>query len=564
MRFSAASLVVLIVCINLPAVAATTAEYADGELLVTLKPGIRCAAGAGATRATGIAALDSLNERSCCSSFGRLHAASFGDPELAARCGLDRSFRVRFSGAARVDSLLAAYGRLGCFESVEPNALRHAHSAQAFYPNDPYFTWAWGLNNGAIFDFGGRWTPKPDADIDAPEAWGITTGDSSVVVAFIDSGCKSTHPELAGRMWRNPDEIPGNGVDDDRNGYVDDVMGWDFAEGDNTPQDTAGHGTSTVGVLAANGNNGIGHVGVDWKCKVMVLRVMTGTTGTADQVARAVTYAADNGARVINMSLGAAVSNTAERNAVAYAYGRGVFIVASSGNDNRASVSYPAAYPGVVAVGSSDPDDRRSDHFGPDTSSYGSNYGSALDVVAPGGDTYLLSIKSDTLYTVNGNGTSLSAPLVAGIACLLLAQNPARTHDTLASIIEHSADDRVGDPAEDSLGWDRYMGWGRVSAYQALTYGLTQMRRQALAGHAATPVFALGASRVTAILPLDAGDNAVVSMSLVDASGRCVAAASGIGRTLSLPTSRELAAGVYLCRVRWHGGEVHQALTLTK
>jgi subtilisin family serine protease len=547
MRRFAASTVVLVVCAAFPASALTPADCAPDELLVTLKPGAAFAAPAG------------------CVSAGRVHTAPLRDAALAAQFGLDRTYRLRLGPASNMDSLLESYRRLGCFENVEPNGLVYPHAAQAFYPNDYYFYYMWGIDNRAYFNFGGRWTPKVDADIDAPEAWDITTGDSSVVVAFIDSGCKTSHPELAGRIWHNPGEIPGNGIDDDHNGYVDDVYGWDFAENDNTPQDTLGHGTATAGVLAANSNNSIGIVGVDWKCKLMILRVLTTDAATMAQVAQAIAYAADNGAKVINISLGGSLASTALRDAINYAHGRGVFIAASSGNDNAPTVAYPAAFTNVVAVGSTDPDDRRSDHFGgSDTSSYGSNYGAALDVVAPGNDIYLLNNVNDTLYTINSSGTSLSAPLVCGIASLLLAQDPSRSPDTLASIIEHSADDMVGDPAEDTRGWDRYMGWGRVSAYQALTYGLTQMHREALVGHASMPVFALRSARVTAILPLDAVDNAAVSMSLMDASGRCVAAASGIGRALSLPFSRELSSGVYLCRLRWQGREVSEKLTLAR
>ncbi len=502
-------------------------------------------------QSSGIAALDSLNARYGCSAMVRAWRGPSADPDLAADLGLDRAYRLRFDDRTSIDSLLEAYRRLGCFDYVEPNSRVRALGSAAVYPNDYYFSWQWGLDNREKYGgFGDRWDPKPDADIDAPEAWEITRGDSNVVVAILDSGCKTDHPELAGRFWRNADETPANGLDDDNNGYVDDTLGYDFWYDDNHPEDSLGHGTGVIGVLAANQNNGVGHAGVDWHCKVMVLKVMGNTDGGTNimHLVAGIKYAADNGADVINMSLGDDRQNNFLRQAVGYAAGLGVVMVAAAGNDNTENILYPAAYPDVIAVGSSDPDDRRSDHFGADTSSAGSNYGAELDVVAPGNNIFFLSHVDDTLFTGGSGGTSLASPHVAGIASLLLAQDSSRTPDSITAIIRASADDLVGDPAEDVAGWDKYMGAGRVSAYQALTYGQTKTARAAMRYRPAVAVrYADGRLIVTGA----GAESAAVS--LVSLSGQTVGLGpprrtSSGGMSYVMPPA--VAAGLYLVELR--------------
>ena len=147
------------------------------------------------------------------------------------------------------------------------------------FQNDPYFGDQWGHHNkgNCVPRFGdGQLVGIADADADLPEAWSLTTGNANHVIAIIDTGVKFDHPELIGRFWENTDEISGNGIDDDGNGYVDDRDGWDFVDNDNNPTFSPGtalkdHGTRMAGIVAANTNNGIGVAGVDWKCYVMIL-----------------------------------------------------------------------------------------------------------------------------------------------------------------------------------------------------------------------------------------------------------------------------------------------------
>lgn len=381
-----------------------------------------------------------------------------------------RIYRISLTPGTSARDLMAACMRSGYFEQVEPDYRFFALAPAQVFPNDWYFHRQWGFHNDGTFDFPGTPAPTVDADVDLPEAWAVEQGDSSIIVAIIDTGLKLDHYEFRGRLWHNPGEIPENGLDDDNNGYVDDTVGWNFKAGDNDPADDLGHGTAVTSVLAANSNNAWGMSGVDWECKLMILKVMDSYSegGSATDIADAIIYATDNGARVINMSLGDWFNSLVIRQAVRYARTNNVLVVAASGNDDSSAVTYPARYSEVVAVGSTDPDDRRTTSFFIADSGGGSNYGAELDVMAPGNFIYFLNNLNDTILNVQG-GTSLASPLVAGIASLLLAQNPGRSADDIQAILEETADDQVGDPAEDTPGKDVYFGYGRVNAYQAVT-----------------------------------------------------------------------------------------------
>jgi subtilisin family serine protease len=298
-------------------------------------------------------------------------------------------------------------------------------------------------------------------------AWDIEQGDTSIVVAIIDSGLKLNHPEFAGRIWRNWAEVPSNGVDDDGNGFKDDLSGWDFANNDNAPLDDFGHGSNVTGIIGVNGNNGIGYAGVDWNCKLMILKGLDDTnSGFYSWWIEAIYYAVDNGAHVINMSLGGLSNSTTLRDAVEYAVSQNVVVVVSMMNGNTNAAAYPAVYNGVIAVGSTDPNDQRTAPFFWGSGS-GSNFGNHISVVAPGNYIYGLSHESNTNYNLYWGGTSQSAPLVSGLAALLLAQDPNRTPAEIKSIIETSAEDQVGDD-DDTPGWDQYYGHGRINAFNAL------------------------------------------------------------------------------------------------
>ncbi len=287
-------------------------------------------------------------------------------------------------------------------------------------PNDPDFHRLWGLHNfGQLvnFSFG-----TPDADIDAPEAWEVTTGGDSVV-GVLDTGIDANHPDLAANVWTNSGEdcagCRSDGVDNDGNGYVDDWRGWDFANDDNNPTDDNGHGTHVAGTIAAVGNNGVGVVGVNWSAELMALKFIgaDGSGTTADAIA-ALLYATDNGATVTNNSYGTADFSQAFADAVRVAGERGSLFVAAAGNSfssNDATPQYPASFtdPNVVAVAATNNADQRA---------WFSNFGArSVDLGAPGDGIY--STWPGGGYQLQ-SGTSMAAPQVAGAAALVQAAFP--------------------------------------------------------------------------------------------------------------------------------------------
>jgi subtilisin family serine protease len=342
---------------------------------------------------------------------------------------------------------------------VEPNSIARLCSI----PNDSFFDLQWSLHNtGQIL-----WnniSGIPDADIDAPEAWDIEIGSRDVVIAIIDTGIDYTHPDLAEKIWNNTDEIPGNGIDDDGNGYIDDIRGWYFLSNNSNITDGYGHGTMCTGIAAASTNNGIGIAGVGRNCTFMPLRVATqsGST-TAEDCAKAIQYAADNDADVISMSFGFSIFITILKDAVDYAYSKGVFLCAAAGNANSSAMLYPAGFENVTAVAATDQNDQRCT-WGPGS---GSNYGDWVDIAAPGNliitstptyDFYMEIYGWTQNYGI-GHGTSFSSPIVAGAAALLLSMNPLLEPDIIKLLLCNNVD-----PYNST----EYIGTGRINAYKAL------------------------------------------------------------------------------------------------
>jgi subtilisin family serine protease len=277
------------------------------------------------------------------------------------RMGGEGMRRVRIAGAASVEEAVAALAQDPDVEFVEPNYYRYLRVV----PDDPRFDELYGL-----------------VRINAPAAWETTTDCRPAPIALVDAGADWTHPDLAANIWTNPGEVEGNGVDDDGNGFVDDIRGWDFVSGDNDPVDANSHGTHVAGTLAAAGNNARGVAGVCWQANVMVLRAFDASgTGTVADIVEALDYAREKGARVVNASFASAQASNAEREAIARLNAAGVLVVAAAGNegaDNDRTPSYPAGYdlPNVIAVAASDRSDRLASF---------SNYGAAsVHLAAPG------------------------------------------------------------------------------------------------------------------------------------------------------------------------------------
>jgi subtilisin family serine protease len=342
-------------------------------------------------------------------------------------------------------------------------------------PNDPYYhsSGAWGQDAPDLWGLRHIGFTSPSS---GESAWSLETGQTNpVIVAVIDSGIDYYHPDInPNTIWRNAAETP-NGIDDDNDGYVDDLIGWNFVSDNNNPWDDAGHGTLVSGIIAAASDNGIGITGINWGARIMPLKVLNFSgAGRSSGIAEAIFYAVKHGARVINLSLGGQQISETERLAVDYAYKQGVLVVVAAGNSAENTKTYGlASLPNVIAVGASDVNDKRAGF---------SNWGEAVDIVAPGVNVLSLRARRTDVSLVSGQknykpgadfvgpeakyyhatGTSFAAPYVTGVASLLFAHNPQLTPDQVKRMILQSARDI------DVPGIDQFTGYGLVDAHAAL------------------------------------------------------------------------------------------------
>ncbi|MFH1430154.1 MAG: S8 family serine peptidase [Candidatus Uhrbacteria bacterium] len=325
-------------------------------------------------------------------------------------------------------------------------------AALALVPSDPLFSEQWYLQ-----------------DIGAPTAWDTTIGNPSSVIAVLDIGVDINHPDLADAMWINPDEVSGNGIDDDGNGYIDDMHGWDFVghDADPTPAyDVPGsnpndlhHGTTVAGIIAARGDNGVGIVGIDWLAKIMPLRVLSSDgTGDVSAVLKALAYAEREGATIVNMSFVGADRSPELDAMVDELAAHGILIVAAGGNEDNSGRGNLDVYPAYPICSGTDGEDvlgvAASDQNGQKASF--SSYGSCVDIVAPGSHIAgaLYHDPTHTIIAIDKNitkttfsdpfggyfsGTSYATPIVAGAASLLRGLLPLATPHEIVHILKQTA-----------------------------------------------------------------------------------------------------------------------------
>ena len=395
---------------RLEASGATSSAFVPNELLIGVLPErideLRLESW-DKSRSIGLASLDGLNRsynvRDVSAVFANLPA---GD-EIAARNGMAGILKLTFPIGTDLFAALEAYRQDPAVRYAELNRVYVAFDT----PDDPQLGQQWGLHNTG--QSGGR----DDADIDAPEAWDVNQGSSNVLIAVVDTGVDATHEDL-----------------DD--GRVRTDIDHDFINGDDDGTDDNGHGTFVAGIIGADTNNGVGVAGICRNCQILPVKVLDGEgSGSAESVSQGIQYAADQGADIINMSLGfpseCGCSQTVA-GAINYAYEKGVFLVAASGNDSdKGRTSYPASSPRVMAVGASDLNDHEADF---------SNRDSYLDIMAPGVDIYGLDIEEGAPYR-EASGTSAASPHVAGVAGLVLSSQGDLSNAGLWFRLYQSADD---------------------------------------------------------------------------------------------------------------------------
>ncbi|MDX1389426.1 MAG: S8 family serine peptidase, partial [Acidobacteriota bacterium] len=386
----------------------------------TVKPlEARTSDGALAT-VTGRAALDALMTEARIEKIDAVFGSTgrrAKDPDAARRYGLDRIYRFHVPPGTDVEALSVMLSALPVVEYAEPDPIVHA---RGLAPNDPLYLQQWGL-----------------AAMGAEDAWSISVGED-VVIAVLDSGIDSDHPDLAGKT----------------------IPGYDFVNDDTDPEDDSvtSHGTQVASVLSAATNNAEGIAGVCWNCRLLPVKVLDSEgSGTASEFAEGLVWAVDQGARIVNFSSGGASPNATRLVAINYAYDSGVILVGGVGNGDELGVVYPKARKEFIAVGGTNQLDERASPYS--CAPGGSNFGPEIDVVAPA-DLLDVAMIGGGYGVACGN--SLSGPEIAGVLGIVETLNASIGREEARHLLRSGAVDQVGAPSEDTPGFDIYHGWGRV------------------------------------------------------------------------------------------------------
>jgi serine protease len=431
---------------------------------------------------------------------------------------------------------------------AEPNLMW----SEALVPSDPEFSELWGLNNT------GQGGGVLDADIDALESWDITTGSREVVIAVIDGGVDYTHPDLVDNMWQNPGEIAGDGIDNDGNGYVDDIYGIDTANGDTDPMDLGGHGTHVAGTIGAVGNNSIGVVGVNHEVTIIACKFLdagTGSTAGAIECINYLTGLKNNGVNIkaSNNSWGGGGFSQALQDSITVSGEADILFIAAAGNaaaDNDSAPAYPASYDNdiIVSVAST----TRTDD-GSGFSSYGLE---TVDLAAPGSD--IVSTYLDNGYA-SLSGTSMASPHVTGAAALAWSINPELSALEMKQLLMDTGD-------ANAWAQGKTVSGKRLNAYNALAavdpepgfiINVSQTNQEITAGDAA--IFEFGFTSI-------AGFDEEITLSLEDTSGLGILSANvampGDSVTLDIMTAEDTPWGQYNMTVTATNGDIDKSKTV--
>lgn len=483
------------------------------------------------------------------------------DAGLAAAIARTGATRVHVAGGASHGAVLVLGSDDPAFDPwAAAAALRVSGTVRAAAPNVRFRLY--GVTPNDTYFGSDEWWAQtaPTGQVHLSDAWSISTGDSAVTIGIMDVGVDLGHPDLAAKIWRNPGEIAGNGLDDDGDGYADDVHGWDFGLGSNDPDprpifesdpplqiDVGFHGSFVAGLAAAASNNAQGIAGVDWQAKIVPLRVVDSTGAiTLAAVSAAFTWATQHHLSVLNMSFGSADSANVLHDFFAPlvhdAIAAGVVCVAAAGNDSTSTPSFPAASDGVLSVGATADDNTRA---------WFSDYGPWVKIAAPGAvmwsclcRNYTIDSVSQLLYYLSfgwdganpyleGDGTSFAAPIVSGAAALVRAKFPALDATQVMNRLIASGD---------AVAYDHPIG-RKLNVANALSSAVDVPARPGEAGLslAAAPNPASGACTLRFTLP---------------ASGYARIAVWDVqGRTVRVLVAQSLAAGTHT--VSWDGIDTH-------
>lgn len=346
---------------------------------------------------------------------------------------LQRTYLLEFTDVARTEELIRRLEQVKNMEYAERVPLDRT----CLTPNDPSYGSQWGLTT-----------------INASQAWNYFSSGSNVVIAIVDDAIERTHGDLSPNLWVNPGEIAGNNIDDDNNGYIDDINGYDVASNDNNPNPPSSgydHGTHVAGIASARSNNGTGVASIGYSCKLMCVK-STSSSSAVTNGYDGIVYAAVSGADIINMSWGGPTYTTTGQNVVNYAVSQGCILIAAAGNDNVSSMFYPAGFNNVISVAATSSNDSKASF---------SNYGAWVDVSAPGNNIY-----STTINNTYGNksGTSMASPMVAGMAGLMKSLNPGMPNADLINCLLSTADN-INAQNPSYIG---QLGSGRIDAAAAM------------------------------------------------------------------------------------------------
>lgn len=421
---------------------------------------------------TGIPSIDKLNSQFKVRKIERVFELNNGDLETYRKLEMSRIYVFWFDENVDSYSVVNGYSKDDNIEYSEPVFTGYAagqkESSVNMFPNDTYFSMQWYLYNKGNISPSSGGIAKKGEDINIIKAWEVEQGSDEIIVAILDSGIEDESPDLSGRLWINKGEIPNNGIDDDRNGYVDDYKGWDFAYEDKSAGDGFGHGTNIATVIGANSNNSFGFAGINSKCRLMNCKNLSdNNSGEYEWWAKSIKYAVDNGAKVINMSEGGDEYSKVLKTAVEYAELKNCVLVAAMMNKGDGRNYYPASYEGAFAVGATDTDGKRCKKF---SWGGGSCWGKHIAVVAPGNKIYGVDYEDPYKFDTYWSGTSQSTAIVSGLSSLLFSQDKFMSAEDVKRIIKETAVDGVGDPSEDKKGFDVYYGYGRIDCFLALTY----------------------------------------------------------------------------------------------